>query len=274
MSEFDYRGPVKLVVFDWAGTTVDFGCFAPVAPFIQVYADSGIEVTMEQARGPMGIHKKDHIRALGELPEVAKQWQLIHKRPFVEDDVDSLYQRLLQPEVSKAIAEASGLISGIVEAADRLRERGVKIGATTGYFRQAAEAVVERARSEGFAPDVSLCVDDVPAGRPAPWGMFSIMQQLDVYPPTAVVKIGDTVHDIGEGRCAGTWTVGVTRTGNDVGLTEAELAKLSDEERKKCIDHAGKKLLDAGAHWVVETAAEIPELLDEIEKRIADGIRP
>jgi len=274
MRAFDYRGPIKLVVFDWAGTTVDYGCFAPVTPFIQIFAESGIEITMEQARGPMGMHKKDHVRALGELPEVARQWQLIHDRAFVEDDVDSLYQRLLQPEVTQAIADASGLIPGIVEAADRLRARGAKIGATTGYFRQAAEGVVNRARSEGFAPDVSLCVDDVPAGRPAPWAMFSIMRQLDVYPVTAVVKVGDTVPDIGEGRNAGTWTVGVTRSGNDVGLTEADLAKLSEEERKTRIDAAGKKLLDAGAHWVVETAAEIPELLDEIEKRIADGQRP
>lgn len=274
MSDFEYRGPVKLVVFDWAGTTVDFGCFAPVAPFIQVFADSGIEVTLEQARGPMGMHKKDHVRVLGQLPEVAKQWQLIHDRDFVEEDVDTLYQRLLQPEVTRAIAEASELIPGMVEAAERLRKRGVKIGATTGYFREAANGVVERAAASGYAPDVSLCVDDVPSGRPAPWGMFAIMQQLDVYPPTAVVKVGDTVPDIGEGRNAGAWTVGITRTGNDVGLTEEHLASLSGDQRKQRIDAAAKKLLDAGAHWVLETAADIPELLPEIEKRIADGQRP
>ncbi|PJO45375.1 phosphonoacetaldehyde hydrolase, partial [Lysinibacillus xylanilyticus] len=37
---------VKGVIFDWAGTTVDFGCFAPVNVFLTVFEDAGIEVTL------------------------------------------------------------------------------------------------------------------------------------------------------------------------------------------------------------------------------------
>ena len=32
-----YAGPVRAVVFDWAGTTVDYGSRAPVAAFAEVF---------------------------------------------------------------------------------------------------------------------------------------------------------------------------------------------------------------------------------------------
>lgn len=271
---FDYRGPIKLVVFDWAGTTVDFGCFAPVRPFVGVFAAEGVEVSMAEARVPMGMHKKDHVRALGTQPDIAARWQQRHGRVFTEADVERLYMNLQSPEVARSITEASGVISGMVECAERLRQRGIKIGATTGYFRQAADPVRESAAREGYRPDCSLCVDDVPAGRPAPWGMFQIMQQLDIYPPAAVIKVGDTLPDIGEGRNAGVWTIGVTRTGNDLGLSEAEVNALSENELRRRMDEVGARLLSAGAHYVLDSAPQILDLIPQIEARLARGERP
>lgn len=274
MTNFDYRGPIKLVVFDWAGTTVDYGCFAPVRPFMDVFAAAGVEITTAEARGPMGMHKRDHVRALGTNPAIAARWQARHGRAFTEDDVERLYAQLLSPEVARGITAASRVIPGMADVAKQLRGRGIKIGGTTGYFRQAAEPVYEAAARDGYAPDANVCVDDVPAGRPAPWGIFKIMQALDVYPPAAVIKVGDTLPDVGEGRNAGVWTIGVTRTGSDLGMTEEQTAALPAAELRRRLDEIGARLRAAGAHVVLDSATQLVELLPEIESRMARGERP
>ncbi len=63
---------IRLVIFDWAGTTIDHGSLAPLAPFLRAFAEKGVEISPDEARGPMGLHKKDHIRALLQLPAVAQ----------------------------------------------------------------------------------------------------------------------------------------------------------------------------------------------------------
>jgi phosphonoacetaldehyde hydrolase len=260
-------------VFDWAGTTVDFGSCAPVAPFVSAFAEQGVEISPTEARGPMGIHKRDHIRALFSLPAVATRWRTSHGREWTEADVESVYQAFmpLQMEVLPAFADP---IEGVPAAVEELRRRGVKIGGTTGYFREAADRLAAAARRQGYAPDLSLCPDDVPAGRPAPWMIFRLMEQSGVCPPAAVVKIGDTVPDIEEGRNAGVWTVGVTHTGSAIGCSAVEFAALPAQERFDRIAKASRALLAAGAHDVIPSAAEAPAMVERLNERLARGDRP
>jgi phosphonoacetaldehyde hydrolase len=267
------RDSIRLVVFDWAGTTVDFGSCAPVAPFVEAFAHNGVEVSPAEARGPMGVHKLDHVRALFSLPAVAARWRDRHARNWTEADVATVYQAFipLQMEVLPAFAEP---IDGVPAAVDDLHRRGIKIGGTTGYFRAAAERLAAAALRKGYAPDVGLCPDDVPAGRPAPWMIFRIMETTGVCPPAAVVKIGDTVPDIEEGRNAGVWTVGVSHTGSAVGCTAEEFAALPAQERFDRIAAATRTLLAAGAHDVIPSAAEAPALVDRLNERLARGDRP
>ena len=77
-----------------------------------------------------------------------------------------------------------------------------------------------------------------------------------------------------EGKAAGCWTVGVAASGNGVGLGLAAYRALDDADRQARVSAAGRSLLDAGAHLVVDTVAELPEALAEIERRIAAGEAP
>jgi phosphonoacetaldehyde hydrolase len=258
--------PVRLVVFDWAGTTVDHGCFGPLAAFRSAFADSGVAVSAEEARVPMGLPKRDHVAALLRLPAVARRWQDAHGRPATEADVDAIYTRFV-PRQLDALGDHCRLVPGLLECVAALRARGVRVGATTGYFRAAADRVRAAAAAQGYVPDRSLCPDDVPAGRPAPWMIFRLMETLDVYPPAAVLKIGDTAPDMAEGRNAGAWCVGVTRTGSLVGRTEEEFAALPAAERQELLAEAGRQLLDAGAHVVAESVADLPALLARWRRR-------
>ena len=261
------RPPIRLVVLDWAGTTVDFGCFAPVASFAGALERHGVRATDAQVRRPMGTAKRDHLRALLSMPELASQWQARHGRAWSEADVDRIYAADYIPLQMAAIADHDRLVPGLLPVVGAIRERGLKIATTTGYFREAARRVFDSATGQGYTRDLDVLPDEVPAGRPAPWMIFRAMQDLGVYPPSSVVKVGDTESDIAEGVNAGAWSVGVVASGSEVGLSEADWAGLSDRERRAKVEEVRATFERAGAHAVIETLAELPNLIDELGRR-------
>lgn len=269
-----YKGPVKLVILDWAGTTLDYGCYAPAVVFVEVFKRRGVEITMEQARRPMGLKKVDHIRAISQQDEVAKLWKQVRGKQCTEADVQNMFEKDFVPLQVACIADYSELIPGTVETIDELKGRGIKIGSTTGYFTEAMEINLREAKKQGYDPDVNVCASDVPAGRPEPWMVLSNMQQARIFPPEAVVKVDDTKPGISEGLNAGTWTVGVAKTGNEVGLNQQELAALSAEEVIRKVNRATDGLAKAGAHYVVESITGLSAIISEIEQRLKMGDRP
>jgi phosphonoacetaldehyde hydrolase len=221
----------------------------------------------------MGVSKKDHVRALLQSPAVARRWRERHGGDATEDDVDELYRRFM-PLQLEVIDEFGTVVPELLECVSALRSRGIAVGATTGYFRGAAERVYRCAAAQGYRPDHCVCAEDVPAGRPAPWMIFRVMEALGVFPPAAVVKVGDTVPDIGEGLAAGAWSVGVVRGSSEVGCTSQEWATLPTQERHRLSAICRAKLLAAGAHAVIDTLAELPAVLDEFDARIGRGEKP
>jgi phosphonoacetaldehyde hydrolase len=268
-----YRGPLKALVLDWAGTVVDYGSRAPAAVFVEVFAQRGVEISIEEARGPMGRAKRDHIRAITEMPRVASSWRAVQGAPCTEKDIDDLYEDFL-PRQLRSIGQYSDLIPGVVETIEECRKRGLKIGSSTGYTTEIMEVVTARAREQGFSPDVMLCASDIADGRPAPWLIFENARRLGVYPMAAIAKIDDTVAGIEAGLNAGTWTIGVAKTGNEVGLSEVELNDRSESERDELIEKARSRLRQARSHYVVDSVSEILPVLNEIDKRLAQGDRP
>jgi phosphonoacetaldehyde hydrolase len=265
-----YRGPLRAVILDWAGTTVDYGCFAPAVVFQEVYRRRGVEVTIEEARGPMGVHKKDHIRLVSQMESVAEQWSRAHGRRPNEEDVEAMYADFVPLQIA-CLARYADLIPGTLEAVADFRRRGLKIGATTGYSDDMMKVLHAEAARQGYVPDSSVCATQVPAGRPAPWMCFQNAMNLQVYPMEAFVKIGDTLPDIAEGLNAGMWTIGITKTGNEMGLTEEEVASLDPEVRADRLSRASERMREAGAHFVAESIGEVPALLEEINARLRAG---
>lgn len=258
---------IKLVVFDWAGTTVDHGCFAPVTPFQEVFRNAGIDLSADEVRGPMGLHKRDHIAALLQLPRVRALWEKLHGGTPTDADCQRLFEQFIPLQLA-VVKQVSRLVPGLLDTVAWLRKRGIRLAGTTGYFQEAADLCYEAAREQGYEPDAVMCVTQVPQGRPAPWMIFRLMEQLGVYPPHCVVKVGDTEPDMGEGRNAGVWTVGVTATGSDVGLTADELAALDSNQRAQRLSAAAEKLKQSGAHYTIDSVADLPGLISVIEDRI------
>lgn len=265
---------IRLVVFDWAGTTIDFGCFAPVVPFVEGFRRLGVEITLAEARAPMGLAKFDHLRAIAAQPEVAARCRAQLGRDLRIEDLERTFREHFVPLQMEVLDQHSQLVPGIEQCAAELRRRGLKLGASTGYLREMSDRVVAAARRQGYEPDCCVSGSDVPAGRPAPWMIYRNMETLGVYPPCAVLKVGDTVPDIEEGLSAGCWSAGVTDSSNLVGLSRQEFESLDPSQRRRRTAEAAQTLRAAGAHEVMASVAEVPALVERLNARMAEGERP
>jgi phosphonoacetaldehyde hydrolase len=262
---------VKAVILDWAGTVVDHGSRAPMGAFVRAFAQFGVAISIADARGPMGMAKWDHIRAVGQAPAVGAAWRARHGRDFSEGDVDAIFQ-VFEPMNIGAVRDHADIIPGAIPAIEALRRRGVRIGATTGYTRPIMDVLEPLAAASGYAPELTVCAGELPAGRPSPLMMWYAMARLGVWPADCVVKVDDTAPGIGEGKAAGTWTVGVALTGNAVGFSAEELAAVPAGKRAQLREQAAAELRDAD--MVVDSIADLPRAVVSINARLAIGQRP
>ncbi len=267
-----YRGNIKAVILDWAGTAVDYGSFAPTAVFMRLFANRGVKITPEDARSGMGLMKKDHLRTILARPAVIEAWKSVYGAAANEAEIDDLFENFipLQLNVLKDYAEP---IPGLQSTVKELRQRDIKIGSTTGYIRSMMNILAPESAKRGYQPDCIVCPDEVPAGRPYPWMCYQNAMQLGVYPMASMVKVGDTLIDIEEGLNAGMWTVGLSLTGNLGGLNEAEIEALSSEERNEVRKRAESQLYQAGAHAVIDGIWDLPVALDKIQAKITQPER-
>lgn len=268
-----YKGPVQSVVLDWAGTAVDHGCMGPAAVFVDVFAEKEITVSVKEARQFMGLAKIDHIRGMCDLPTVIRQWEFVYNRKPEESDIQSLYDRTANLMV-KTMQTNSDPIDNVIDAVNELRSMRVKIGSCTGYVQEMMDVLVPAAREKGYSPDAVVCSSDVHSGRPFPWMCYQNAILLETYPMEAMVKIGDTVADIQEGLNAGMWTIGITRTGNEIGLSKSDVEAVDPSELKQRIIDVEKEFKQAGAHYVLESAADVVPVIQSINQRLADGETP
>ena len=262
-----YRGPLKAVLLDWAGTTMDYGCMAPAVVFMDVFKRKGVEITIDEAREPMGAHKKVHIRQISKNESVAKRWAQKHGRKPNEDDVEAMFKDFV-PLQLQCLAQYADLIPGTLEAVAEFRRRGLKIGSTTGYMEEMMTILLAEAERRGYVPDSTVCASQVPAGRPHPFMCLQNAINLQTYPMEAFVKIGDTLPDIEEGLNAGMWTIGLAKTGNELGLNAAEIARLEPGVLQARLERARTRMHQSGAHYVVDGIWDVPAVLDDISQMI------
>jgi len=234
----NYSNPTQLqaAILDWAGTVVDFGSFAPTQIFVEAFAEFDVQVSIEEARGPMGMGKWDHIRTLCDVPAIAERYRTVFGRTPTDDDVTAIYNRFMPLQIEK-IAVHSALIPGALDTLTGLRKGGLKIGSCSGYPKVVMDKVVELAAQNGYVADHVVATDETPNGRPWPAQALANVIALGIDDVAACVKVDDTVPGILEGRRAGMWTVALVCSGNALGLTWEGYRALSAEklenERKR-----------------------------------------
>lgn len=262
---------IKAVVLDWAGTTVDFGSVAPARTLQRLFSAHQIELTEQETRQHMGLPKKEHIRGILSLPRVDALWAQRYGHQPEDTDVDQLYAAFIPLQFS-CLMDYSAAIPGVLEAVNALRARGLKIGSTTGYTREMLDMLLASLARDGYTPDCSLTPGEAGSGRPHPFMMFECARRLGVYPMATIAKVGDTPADILEGLNAGSWAIGVAGTGNAIGLTLAEYNNLPQAEKEERLVLARRELHQAGAHYVIDSLAQLDPVLDEIDARLQSAL--
>lgn len=273
MSLTTSRDRITCVILDWAGTTVDFGCRAPVVAFIRTLNEAGIMIDEAAARGPMGLEKRAHLGELLALPTIAAQWASRHGTPPDETALDHLFERfrIIQRQV---LADYSDLIPGLLPAITALRANGVRIGSNSGYDRSMIDIVASAAAEAGFIPDVVTASDEVARSRPYPDMAWHVATALGAMAARCCVKVDDTPIGISEGINAGMWSVGITDSGNEIGLSRQAWDDLAPDEAAARRHAADAALTAAGAHLVINTIADLPAAIQTLDAQLATGVKP
>jgi len=270
-----YQLPTRLqaAILDWAGTVVDFGSFAPTRIFVEAFASFGVEVTLDEARGPMGVGKRDHIRTLCNQPAITERFQQKFGRSPNDNDVNEIYKRFMPLQVAK-VGEYSTLIPGALESIAALRQAGLKIGSTSGYPKEVMEKLVPIAAAAGYSPDHIVASDEVPKGRPSPAQALVNVIAFGLDDVAACVKVDDTLPGILEGRSAGMWTVALRFSGNFLGLTWDEYRALSPEQLDSERKRIDALFAPSKPHYLIDTIAELPSVITDVNVRLARGESP
>ncbi|HEN8798713.1 TPA: phosphonoacetaldehyde hydrolase [Pseudomonas putida] len=271
----NYSNPTQLqaAILDWAGTVVDFGSFAPTQIFVEAFAEFDVQVSIEEARGPMGMGKWDHIRTLCDVPEIAERYRKVFGRTPTDDDVTALYNRFMPLQIEK-IAVHSALIPGALETLTGLRQGGLKIGSCSGYPKVVMDKVVALAAQNGYVADHVVATDETPNGRPWPAQALANVIALGIDDVAACVKVDDTVPGILEGRRAGMWTVALVCSGNALGLSWESYRALSAEQLESERKRIHTLFAGSRPHYLIDTINELPEVVADINRRLGRGEMP
>lgn len=272
-ADHPFRGPLTTAIFDWAGTVLDFGCIAPVAAFREAFAEAGVDISEAEARLPMGAAKREHIELILAQPQVQTRWLTAKGAASTQDDVDRLYTEFLRIDEVNC-AKYSAMIPGALETIAAMRAQGVAIGSTTGYPRSIMDGLIPLAEAQGYAPDCCVTVSEVAHGRPWPDMPLANALALGVADLRACVVVDDSPTGLVSGRAAGMWTVGIIASGNEVGLPLEDWLVLGEEARDRLRHSARAKLEAAGAHYVIDSIADLLPVIDAINARLAIGEAP
>ncbi|WP_203522456.1 2-aminoethylphosphonate--pyruvate transaminase [Fusobacterium sp. IOR10] len=260
---------IKLVIFDWAGTTVDYGCFAPLEVFIKIFQEKGINITYGEAREPMGLSKIDHIEAILKNSRITDLWKKKYNREWNKNDISDLYFNF-EKKLFEILENYTTPISGIIPLAKKLRDNNIKIGSTTGYTRKMLDIVIDGAKKKGYSPDIFVTPTETSVGRPYPYMIYENMSLFNIKDPNLVVKIGDTISDIKEGINAGVWTIGVIKGSNELGLREDEVNAMDKKILGEKMRKVKEKMILAGAHMVIDDITEVYAAIKIINQKLEE----
>jgi len=258
---------ISAIILDWAGTTVDYGCFAPVNAFIKAFETYGITPTIDETREPMGMEKRVHIAKMLEGKRLSKLWIEKNGSPHTIKDIDNIYEKF-EPALFETLEEYTTPIPGVIEAVKKLRAMGIVIGSTTGYTIKMMDIVAPCAKEKGYLPDYLVCPEEVSSGRPYPYMIWRNLEKLRISDVREVVKVGDTIADIEEGRNAGCVSVGVIKGSSLLGLSEKEIENKNESEIETLFKTARREYFGAGADFVITEISDLPKLIISLGKGV------
>jgi len=270
---------VGYVMLDCSGTTMDRYVDAPAIVFVEVFRKYGLEISMPEARAPMGLRKDLHIKAITEIASVRGRFVARFGREPTQADVDAMFADFVPTQLDLLRkGNYHELLPGVREVVRGLQQQGIRIGVTTGFTRDMLDLLLAGGARQGFVPDAACAGDEVEMPRPTAYMVIKNLERLGVYnlenAMRRTVKVDDTVSGAGEGAplC---WRVGVSKWSNYVADSWDAVRKMSAAELE-AREHASKEKLirESGAHYVIDDHRDLPAVIGDINQRLAAGENP
>tara|TARA_E500000178_G_scaffold109397_1_gene109133 strand:- start:425 stop:1216 length:792 start_codon:yes stop_codon:yes gene_type:complete len=258
---------IEAIVFDLAGTIIDFGSLAPSKVLIHIFNKFGITISRKEAVGPMGIEKRAHISQLINSKKISLFWKKKYNKKPGKQEIDKLF-KLFNPELKKIIKHHSKLISGCKKTINFLKRKKIKLAVNTGYSEEILKIILSELKKQGFYPDISYSSSHANIGRPSAEIIYKIFSELNITMGSNCIKVDDTIPGLLEGVNAGMWVVGVIFSGNEFGKTEVEFNKLSSKDKIIFRKRVTNKFKRIGAHYVIDTIKDLPKTIELIDSRI------
>lgn len=273
-----YTGPLKAGILDWSGTTADPHVIAPAVVFVRVFEKHGVPISMQEARGPMGLRKDLHIAKILEIPDVKKRWIAAKGADPTQADVDAMFADFVPSQV-ECLPKYASLLPGAAQATKYMQEvLKMKLGSTTGFTRAMVDVLEKHAADQGYNPEYTVGGDEVENGmgfRPTPFMIYKNLVNLAIWPIESVVKVDDTTSGVGEGLNAGCWSVAVAGWSNYTNIdTMDDWDKLSKTDKLELIKISRETLSSTGAHYVVDSIRELPAICEDINAQLKKGATP
>ena len=270
---------VGYVMLDCSGTTMDRYVDAPAIVFVEVFKKYGLEISMPEARAPMGLRKDLHIKAITEIASVRERFIAKFGRAPTQADVDAMFADFVPTQIGLLRrGNYHELLPGVAEVVEGLQRQGIRIGVTTGFTRDMLDILLAGGAKQGFVPDTACAGDEVEMPRPTAYMVIKNLERLGVYnlgnAMRRTVKVDDTVSGAGEGAplC---WRVGVSKWSNYVADSWDAVRRMSAEELASRERASKEKLTrESGAHYVIDDLRDLPAVIADIDRRLAAGENP
>ncbi len=270
---------VAYVMLDCSGTTMDRYVDAPAIVFVEVFKNYGLEISMPEARAPMGLRKDLHIKAITQIASVRERFVAKFRREPGQGDVDKMFADFV-PTQLELLRKGNyhELLPGVGELVKGWQRDGIKIGVTTGFTRDMLDLLLAGAAKQGFVPDTAVAGDEVEMPRPTAYMVIKNLERLGVYnlehAMRRTIKVDDTVSGAGEGAplC---WRVAVSRWSNYVADSWAAVRQMSADELATRERASKEKLIkESGAHYVIDDLRDMPAVIADVNQRLASGENP
>lgn len=269
---------ITTAILDFSGTTLDSMVLAPAVVFMDVFKNHGVEITMAEARKPMGLRKDLHIEEILKDKNVNQRWYEIKGTKPNKSDAEKLFSDFVPMQLS-VLKKYSTLLPNTKNVFDILKyDMDMKIGLTTGFTRKMVDVLQKEALAQGISFDSCVAGDDIQDGcgvRPKPFMLYQNLMNLDAYPIENVVKVDDTISGVGEGINAGCWTVGLYSHSNYMNIDSLEhLETISKTELAMKKLYSMNKLVESGAHYLAPDISYLPKICESINYKMSIGETP
>lgn len=256
---------IRAVIFDLAGTTIDYGNQAPALAIRKAFKQFGVEVSLKELQCNAEWEPLVQIKRIMTESDVQKRWYIKHPDVSLEEGISQV-AKWFNRNILEILPQIAKVKSGLPTLISYFRTQGIRFATTTRYTNEMLAKILPLVSEQGFDPQINITAADFEdSADVGPEMVRQAMTKLRIRNAQSVIKVGDTPRDIYEGKAAGVITIGMIEGSSLIGLSQSEFSVLPFAHRNSLKNRVAAELEKAGADYVVENTKDLMRLIKELD---------